>query len=420
MQRRYTSLAAAGIATALTLTLSGCGAGQGHVTLKLVAADYGDGTGPGSRQYWDQLTRAFEKKHPDIRIDVDVYSWKDVDKKVADLVRKGQAPDLAQIGAYVDYAADGKLYSADELLSIPVQANLQPPLAEAGEVGRVQYGIPFAASTRRLFYNKKLFAEAGITEAPKTWDDVAKDAELLKKQGVKTPYALPLGPEETQAETLNWLISGGGGYTDEIGKYAIDSPANVKTLTWLRDDLVGKGLTGGDPATLNRADAFAGFADGDVGMLNGHPALIKQAEAKGIDYGTADLPGRNGPATSTLGVSDWMMAFKHNGHRAQAGKFLDYVYSDANVLTFSHDFGLLPVTTSGAQKMAGDRRFGRLQDFVGPLRDAQFYPANKTSWPEVAKSVKSQMGAAVGPKGDPSSILSDLQNTADAADTAGG
>ncbi|MFD9813770.1 extracellular solute-binding protein [Streptomyces sp. NPDC059080] len=421
MQRRYTSLVAAGIVTALTLTLSGCGAGQGNrVTLKLVAADYGDGTGPGSRQYWDQLTRAFEKKHPGIKVEVDVYNWKDVDKKVADLVRKGHAPDLAQSGSYADYAAQGQLYSADELLSIPVQAGLQPTLAEAGEVGRVQYGIPFAASTRRLFYNKKLFAQAGIAKAPKTWDDVAEDAELLKKQGVKRPYALPLGPEEPQAESLNWMLGGGGGYTDDIGKYAIDSPANVKTFEWLRDELVDKGLTGGDPATLNRADAFAGFADGQVGMLNGHPALIKQAEANGIDYGTADLPGKDGPSASTLGVSDWMMAFKHNGHRTQVGKFLDFVYDDTNVLNFSHDFGLLPVTISAAQKMAGDHRFGTLQDFVGPLRDAQFYPANKTSWPEVAKALKSEMGTAVDPKGDPSSILSDLQNTAEAADTAGG
>ncbi|MGW1836453.1 extracellular solute-binding protein [Streptomyces sp. BBFR2] len=421
MQRRYTSLAAAGIATALTLTLSGCGGGQGdRVTLKLVAADYGDGTGPGSQQYWDRLTRAFEKKNPGIKVDVDIYNWKDVDKKVADLVHQGHAPDLAQAGSYADYAAQDQLYSADDLLSIPVQADLQPTLAESGEVGRTQYGIPFGASTRRLFYNKKLFAEAGITEAPKTWDDVAEDAQLLKDHGVKTPYALPLGPEEAQAESLIWMLSGGGGYTDDIGKYGIDSPANVKTFKWLRDELVDKGLTGGDPATLNRADAFAAFADGKVGMLNGHPALIKQAEAKGLDYGTADLPGVSGPSPSTLGVSDWMMAFKRNGHRTQAGKFLDFVYNDDNVLAFSHDFGLLPVTTSAAQKMAGDQRFGRLQDFVGPLREAQFYPANKTSWPEVVKAVKSQMGAAVGPKGDPASILSDLQNTAEAADTAGG
>ncbi|MCB5908266.1 extracellular solute-binding protein [Streptomyces sp. SF28] len=403
----------------MTLTLTACDGGpggDGDVTLKLVAADYGDGKSNSSQHYWDELTSAFEKKNPGIKVDVDVYSWTEVDKKVAALVKAGHAPDLAQIGAYADYAAKDQLYSADQLLSIPTQAAFTPALAEAGEYHRIQYGMPFGASTRRLFYNKKLFADAGITEPPQTWDDVAKDAALLKAHGVKMPYALPLGPEETQAETMIWMLSGGGGYTDNIGKYTINSPENVKTFDWLRKNLVGKGLTGGDPAALNREAAFRAFADGDAAMLNGHPTLMKQAAAKGIDYGTADLPGVNGRAKATMGVADWMMAFKQNGHRKEAGKFLDFVYSDSNVLTFSHDYGLLPVTTTASQKMAADDKFSSLHSFLKQLRDAEFYPANKISWPMVSKSLKAKMGAAVGPKGDPQSVLTELQNAADAAD----
>ncbi|MEE4425147.1 extracellular solute-binding protein [Streptomyces bugieae] len=405
----------------MTLTLTGCGggSGDGDVTLKLIAADYGDSEANSSQHYWDQLARAFEKKNPGIKVDVEVDSWTKVDKHVEDLVKEGKAPDLAQIGAYADYAAKGKLYSADQLLSIPVQADFTPSLAEAGEYHRVQYGMPFGASTRRLFYNKKLFAQAGITSPPKTWDDIAHDAALLKAHGVKMPYALPLGPEETQAETLMWMLSGGGSYTDTIGKYQINSPENIKTFNWLKDDLVGKGLTGSDPAKLNREDAFAGFADGDVGMLNGHPTLMKQAEAKGIDYGTVDLPGVKGPAKATMGVADWMMAFKQNGHRAEAGKFLDFVYSDKNVEKFSGDYGLLPVTTSASQTMMADDHYAKLHSFLKQLAGAEFYPADKTSWPLVSKTVKARMGAAVGPNGNPAGVLTDIQNTADTEDNSG-
>ncbi|WP_413252282.1 extracellular solute-binding protein [Streptomyces lydicus] len=422
MQRRYFSVAAAAMAASMTLTLTGCGSGSGDgdVTLKLIAADYGDSKANGSQHYWDELTRAFEKKNPGIKVDVQVYSWKDVDKKVEDLVKDGHAPDLAQIGAYADYAAKGKLYSADQLLSIPTQANFQPSLAEAGEYQRIQYGMPFGASTRRLFYNKKLFARAGITTPPQSWSDIAHDAQLLKARGVKMPYALPLGPEETQAETLMWMLSGGGGYTDSIGKYRIDSPENIKTFDWLKDNLVGKGLTGTDPAKLNRQDAFQGFANGDVGMLNGHPTLMKQAAAKGIDYGTVELPGIDGKAKTTMGVADWMMAFKQNGHRVEAGKFLDFVYSNKNVEKFSGDYGLLPVTTSGTQDMLADDKYAELHGFLKQLANAEFYPANKTSWPLVSKTVKAKMGAAVGPEGNPAGVLTDIQNTADEADNATG
>ncbi|KIZ13657.1 extracellular solute-binding protein [Streptomyces natalensis] len=422
MQRRYLSLAAAGLATVMTLTLTGCGSGpgDGDVTLKLVAADYGDSAANSSQHYWDDLTREFEKKHPGIKIDVDVYSWTDVDKKVEDMVKAGKAPDLAQIGAYADYAARGQLYSVDKLLSIPTEADFTQSLADAGEYQRVPYGMPFGASTRRLFYNKKLFAQAGITSPPKTWDDIAHDAKLLKDHGVKMPFALPLGPEETQAETLMWMLGGGGGYTDSIGKYTLDSPQNVKTFEWLQKNLVTKGLTGGDPAKVNRADAFQGFADGEVGMLNGHPTLMKQAGAKGIDYGTTELPGINGKAKATMGVADWMMAFKQPGHRAQVGQFLDFVYSKKNVLKFSSTYGLLPVTASASQEMMADDRYSKLHGFLEQLAGAEFYPADKTTWPLVSKTLKAKMGAAVEPDGNPSAVLSNIQNTADAADNAAG
>ncbi|MGW8556900.1 ABC transporter substrate-binding protein [Streptomyces tubercidicus] len=420
MQRRYLSLAAA-IATTMTLTLTGCGSGSGSddVTLKLVAADYGDSRSNSSQHYWDALARAFEKKNPGIKVDVDVYSWTDVDKKVADLVKEGHAPDLAQIGAYADYAAKGQLYSADQLLSIPTQGDFTPSLAEAGEYKRIQYGMPFGASTRRLYYNKKLFSQAGITSPPESWDEIAADAQLLKAKGVKMPFALPLGPEETQAETMQWMLSGGGGYTDSIGKYTIDSPENVKTFKWLKENLVGKGLTGTDPAKLNRADAFADFADGKVGMLNGHPTLMKQAAAKGIDYGTVELPGAHGKAKATMGVADWMMAFKQGGHRTQAGKFLDFVYSKKNVEKFSGEYSLLPVTSSASQAMLADDKYAKFHGSLQQLASAEFYPADKTSWPLVSKTIKAKMGPAVGPRGNPAGVLTDIQNTADATDNVG-
>ncbi len=40
---------------------------------------------------------------------------------------------------------------------------------------------------------------------------------------------------------MQWLLSGGDGYTDDVGTYSLDSAQNVATLTWLKDDLVGEG-----------------------------------------------------------------------------------------------------------------------------------------------------------------------------------
>ncbi|MFK0116607.1 ABC transporter substrate-binding protein [Streptomyces sp. NPDC090994] len=404
----------------MAVVLGGCGSGgSDEVTLRLVAADYGDSESTSSQRYWDELAEAYESSHSDVNVEVTVYSWNDVDRKVREMVDAGKAPDLAQIGAYADYADEGLLYRADDLLSIPTQANFVSQLAAAGQVKGVQYGLPFAASTRVLFYNKTLFAKAGLS-APKSWDDLAEAAEALKEQGVTYPYALPLGPEEAQAETMQWLLSGGGGYTDTVGTYTIDSAQNVTTFTWLKDELVGKDLTGPvAPGKLNRADAFAAFAKGEVGMLNGHPSLMAMAEKNGVKYGMVPTPGVDGESRSTLGVTDWMTAFKKNGHQEEVGDFLDFVYDDDNVLDFSRRYDLLPVTASASETMAAAEEDEHLKPFLDELLTSELYPVGETSWATVSAEIKKNIGKAVASGGDPESVLRLLETTANQAESAG-
>ncbi|MGW8888591.1 extracellular solute-binding protein [Streptomyces sp. NPDC055749] len=404
----------------MTATLSGCGsgAGSGDVTLKFVAADYGTGAANSSKIYWNGLARKFEAAHPGIKVDVHVYAWKDVDREVSEMVEQDKAPDIAQIGAYADYAKRDKLYTTDQMLAIRTQANFLPSLSDAGKVNGEQYGLPFIASTRLLFYNKKLFSRAGL-DAPRTWADIQGDAAVLKQRGVTYPFALPLGPEESQAETLMWMLSGGGGYTDDVGGYDIDSPQNVATLTWLKDNLVGKGLTGPvAPGKLDRAKAFDAFTRGQVGMLNGHPTLMEDAEKQGVQVGMVPLPGVDGPTSGSMGVADWMMGFKQNKHRAEIGKFFDFAYNDENVLAFADEYDMLPVTDSAAAVMESDARHEPLREFLAAMPNSQFYPYAKRSWAQASEAIKESIGTAVEPNGDPEAVLGEIARRAAQAEQA--
>lgn len=422
MQRHFLGPTAAVAALGMTVALSGCGSssGSGDVTLKLVAADYDVAGGESSKKYWADLSAAFEAENPGIKIDVQIESWNDVDRKVAEMVKAGNAPDIAQIGAYADYAAADKLYTADQMLSIPVQSNFLGPLVDAGEMQRTQYGLPFVASTRLLFYNKKLFAEARITQAPTTWDDLAADAQKLKlNTDAKYPFALPLGPEEAQAETMMWLLSGGDGYTDPVGRYSIDSRLNIDTFDWLKNNLVDKKLTGPvPPSQLNRKDAFAAFTRGEVGMLNGHPSLMQAAEKAGVDVGKVAMPGKDGKSRAAMGVADWIMGFKQNDHRVEIGKFLDFVFSDENVLEFAGQNDLLPSTISASEAMEKDPEHQDLKKFLEELPTSVLPPVGKTSWAAVSQNIKKNIGKAVEEGGSPSATLSRIARDATAAENS--
>lgn len=432
MKRRYLpALVASCAALGLTATLTGCGAvggltGDNEVTLRVVAADYGDNPQNSSEAYWKALADGFEKANPGVNVEVDVYSWSEVDAKVAEMVKAGKAPDIAQIGAYADYAEAGKLYTADELLSVKTEADFLAPLADAGKVKRVQYGMPFVASTRLLFYNEKLLADAGVIAKdakpgswqPKSWAELEAAAKKLKAAGVPTPFALPLGREEAQAETMMWLLAGGGGYTDNEEAYAIDSAENVKSLEFLRDKMVGQGLTGPvEPAKLDRQAAFDAFTRGEVGMLNGHPTLVKQAAGKGVKFGMVTMPTADGAEHSAMGVADWVMAFK-NGHRKESGKFLDHLYEAKNVTTFTNKYDLLPATTTGYRAMANGSSGSapQLKTFLDALPTSKLYPVGKKSWAGVSEDIKQNIGKSVQPGGQPAKVLEDIAAAARGAD----
>ncbi|MFE9393533.1 ABC transporter substrate-binding protein [Streptomyces sp. NPDC006784] len=423
-RRRFLGMAATGVAGAAGMTaLSGCGAGPGssEVTLKLVAADYGNpGAENSSKIYWQKLADAFTKKNPDIKVDVTVHSWNDIGKKLTDMVDKGNPPDIAQVDSYADWADEGKLYKVSELLPIPAQAEFLVPLAEAGEVRRVQYGLPFVASTRVLFYNKDLFEKAGLDpeKPPESWRELKSAARALKSAGVRIPYGLPLGPEEAQGESLMWMLGNGGSYVDSVGNYTINSPENIETFQWLRDNLVTPGYTEPSPQRTDRQKLFEAFTAGDVGILNGHPTLMQQADKKDISYGTGKLPGSKGPAEGTLGVADWMMAFKKNGHREACGKFLAFVFETENHYSFVSRYGLLPVTTSASEKMRKDKEQKKLWPFLDQLAGAEFYPVGKVSWAGTNATLKKSIGQAAVKGGDPKAVLTELQRKAEAEEEA--
>lgn len=412
--RMTTSVAACGLLGSL---VSACGSsGADPTTLRLVVPEYGTNAATGSKAYWDKLTTAFTAAHPGKKIEVKIYPWADIDREVTRMVDEGDAPDVALMGAYSDFAAQGRLYTAGEVMSVPAEANFLRPLAAAGSVDGNLYGLPFVASSRLLFYNEKLFDEAGA-KPPKTWSELKTAAKALKKDGVLYPYALPLGPEEAHAEALIWELSNGGGYTDDSGGYNIASEENTETFDWIKDNLVVPALTGPvPPAELNRQDAFTAFLRGDVGMVNGYPSLLHEARAKGMKVGTLRMPVSdtlgNTQTPPAAGVADWMMAFKRDGNRELVSSFLNFVYEDKNLNEFAGRYHLLPSTVSATEASRYAATDPSAEQFLSALRSAQLYPVDEPSWLQVSDTIKRNIGRAVAPSADPKTVLEQIAQQA--------
>ena len=413
---RKRQFAAAVAAVAVVLALAACGSSSssggsggsgGATTLKLVAADYGTGAANTSAKYWQGIVNAFHKANPSISVKVTVVPWTNFDSEIQTMVQNHNLPDITEGDYFSSYAQQGLLYPAKQVMSNP--GSLLQVFAKQGTYNGTQYGMPFTTSTRTLFYNKKLFAKAGINSAPRTWADIQADAAKIKALG-KVGFGLPLGPEEAQAESLLWFLGDGGNYQDAAGKWTVNGAPNVDAFNFLKG-LVAAGDTEPHPASQDRTPLWEKFAQGDIGMINGSPALVPIIQKAGVlkrsDWASVPIAGKNGPLTKTLGVCDNVAAFKANGHEAQIKKFLDFAYQKKYQLQFDHEYDLLPATTAAANTLSSSSLYG---SFIKALPGSVQYPSN-TTWAQVKTQVQNTIGTAV--TGSPSSVLGTLQSTAE-------
>jgi multiple sugar transport system substrate-binding protein len=418
MKQRLAAAAVLGLSA--TLALAACssssnssssgGSASGAVTIKLVAADYGTGASNTSQTYWQGVADAFHKANPNITVQVQTIDWNDLSSKVQTMIQNKQYPDVLEGLTFAQYVQDGIAYKASDVLDSATLSNISPIFAKAGQVNGTEYGIPWTTSSRAMFYNKKLFTQAGIATPPTTWDQLKADAQMIATKTGKTGFGLPLGSEEAQAESLLWFLGNGGGLTDASGKYAINSAQNVATYQYLQG-LAKSGATEPDPATKNRTDLWQQFAQGNIGMINGSPALIPIIQKAGVlqaaDYGVVAVPGKSAPLTSTVGVADYVVALNNNNHQAAIKSFLDFAYNDQNQLAFDNEYDLLPATTSATNSMSSNPQFA---GFVKNLGTATLYPSSQANWSTVLTAIQKQIGTAI--TGDPKSVLDQIQQTA--------
>lgn len=136
-----------------------------------------------------------------------------------------------------------------------------------------KYGIPGGTDGRVIYFNKSLFAKAGLPAnwQPKSWDEILTAAQALKKLPGVTPLQVNAGSAMGEATTMQGvlpLLVGTGATINDGGKWLGDSQ-NVRDVLGFYSKVYGGGL--GDPVLQREAKgrdkSFAEFAQNKIGML---------------------------------------------------------------------------------------------------------------------------------------------------------
>jgi multiple sugar transport system substrate-binding protein len=390
MTRRLTGLVTVGAAGLLVVAGAVPAAAQDGTSIEVLAAQYSDEMQP----YFDDLAARFMEANPDIDVTVQVVSWNDIDQVMTTRVATGEQPDIGNLNHFANFAADDLLYTADQIVDEETLAGIIQTFRDNSTYEGVEYAVPDLASDRLFFYNKDLLADAGV-EVPGTWSELLAACETIKETtpGI-IPIAIPMGPEEAQAEFLIWAGGNDGEYYDGEN-WVVNSAANLETLEFLQT-LVDNGCTQPNPGTTDRTSgAWPLFAQGVAAMTNGAIFLPGELEKQGstVDYGVSPFLANDGKESVTLGVQDYFFGFKKEGNQEAVQKFLSFLFVPDNYAAFLEAAGgFLPATISAGEAMSSDET---IAPFIEVLPSAIFYPGSQATWPAVQGMIQENIGSGL-------------------------
>jgi multiple sugar transport system substrate-binding protein len=301
---------------ALLLTLAGCSQSRqsdrdasGRIVL-----NYWNGfTGPDGVTM-QAMVRQFEAENPDIRVKLQIIPWGTYYDKLTLSLAYGGAPDvfIVQAARFPEFAAHRTLRPLQDLY-----AAAQPPLGEKDFAPvpwresfyeGVQVALPLDTHPMGLYYNTKLFREAGIVDAqgnarpPATWDEFVADAQKLTKDTHGEGRPDQWGFVFTNQHT-NWLTFahqfGADILTPDGKRGAMSSPGAIEATRHMTD-LIYRYHVAPKPEGV---DAWLAFRTGKAAMaLEGIYMVASLEEQHNLQFAGAPVP-QFGPQRGVWGGS---------------------------------------------------------------------------------------------------------------------
>ncbi|GAA0438823.1 extracellular solute-binding protein [Streptomyces luteireticuli] len=342
-------IAATGVA-ALLVSVAACGSdkgdkdsGSGDSKGKTLTVWFMDGSNPPG---WTKAVQAEFEQKTGARLDVQVQKWDGIQQKLTTALSESTPPDVFEVGntQTPSYAETGGLADLGDLKK-EIGKDWTESLNKPAVFDGTQYAAPWYAANRVVIYNKKIWADAGIKDVPKTRADFFKDLEAIQKKGDAEPLYLP---------GQNWYfftgltIGTGADLVKKDGNKYVSNLADPKVTKameiYKQYQAFSKAPQDKDEATPQQADVFAkGKTGAFIGMGWEAATAIKANPQIEKDLGYFTIPGETAdkPEGVFLGGSNLAIA-ERSKKKELAEEFLKIALSDKNEGALAKEVGSIP------------------------------------------------------------------------------
>jgi putative chitobiose transport system substrate-binding protein len=299
---------------------------------------------PKFTKYFNDVIGQFEQANPGLKIKwVDV-PWDGMEKKILAAMQAKTAPDVVNLNP--DFAAQLAAKNAwlelDEKTVGKASQEYLPGMWKANSLSDKTFGLPWYITTNITIYNQDLLKKAGITQAPKTYQELAQAAKQIKEKTGKYAFFATLLAEDAN-DVLESLVQMGVELVNPAGKAAFNSP-NGKMAFQYWVDLYKQGLLPKEVMTQGQKQGIQLYEAGETAMLfAGAPTINDVAKnAPPIANVSAIAPQITGQ-TKKIGVAVMNLVVPRTSKNpAAAVKFALFVTNATNQLAFANSSDTLP------------------------------------------------------------------------------
>jgi len=299
----------------------------------------------------DQLIAEFEKANPDITVKQVTFPYDDYQTRIIAANMAGQGPDVMQFFyGWADQFIGGNLIQ-------PLSGEAFPPdeiereffsIVNAMKRGDNYYGLPTAVRSLALFYNKKLFAEAGLDpdNPPQTLDEFVAAAEKIVQRDNAGNIVVAGATIDMGGQDHHWWREvllrqfGGQPYSDDGTQVTYDSEAGVKALKFYTDLQLEQKI--GQAGFMDQGQAA--FRGGRAGMTIDGTFRLGSFASTDFEWGVVELPA-NGDGVRSNYASYFAngISSRATGEKLEAAeKFLAFISSPQAMEIWLETVGELP------------------------------------------------------------------------------
>ncbi|MFJ8655601.1 ABC transporter substrate-binding protein [Streptomyces rochei] len=368
--RRIRAAAVGAVTLSLVLTAAACGGGSTGTegsnerpkTLTYWASNQGANLEVDKKVLQPELDK-FEKE-TGIEVKLEVVPWSDLLNRILTATTSGQGPDVLNIGNTwsASLQAGGALLPWDEKNFEAIGGRdrfVESALGSTGAQGQDPAAVPLYSMAYALYYNKKMFADAGIEKPPATWEELAETGKRLSKDGKWGLGAEGSNLSNNIHQVFVLAKQHGADFFTADGKADFTSDGAVAAVKQYVDLMAKDKIIAPGNAEYAQNQSLSDFAKDKTAMVLWQTASAT-FEAQGMDedeWGVAPAPvqsGKPGPgkATNSMVAGINMAVFKNTKNIDGAKKFVKFMTSDEEQVILNKAYGSIPPVKAAQQDPA--------------------------------------------------------------------